>query len=111
MLPEDANHMVELCRQIAREKDIRKLKRLIDDLHVMLRRKLEELRRGRDAAMPSSERYLRFQNLDAQQPSIKAQCSACGKDFKSEIKMGERLDDVLFRVRASYNAHECESRH
>jgi hypothetical protein len=59
--------------------------------------------------MPSSDRYLRFENLDMAQPKINAQCSACGKEFNSEVRAGERIDDVLFRIRAAYNAHECRS--
>lgn len=110
MMPEDANHMVELCRRIARERDIRKLKRWIEELHVMLRRKLEELRRGNEAAMPSPNRYLRFQNLDVQEPSIRAQCSACGQEFRGEIKQGDQIVDVIQRMRREYNLHECHSR-
>lgn len=59
--------------------------------------------------MSATARYLQFANLDTRQPDIHAQCSACGKEFQSEVKLGEHVDDVLVRIRKEYNQHECRS--
>lgn len=59
--------------------------------------------------MAAAARYLQFAILDIQQPDIYAQCSACGKEFRSEVKPGEHVDDVLVRIRDEYNEHVCRS--
>ena len=59
--------------------------------------------------MSSTTRYLHFDNLDMQQPDINANCSACGKEFRSEVKPGEHVNDVLVRIRKAYNEHTCGS--
>ena len=59
--------------------------------------------------MQTVERYLHFDNIDMGQPYISSWCSWCGKTFCAEPKPGERVDDVLLRIRAEFNAHVCES--
>jgi hypothetical protein len=41
------------------------------------------------------------------QPEIVAECSDCGQEFRDLPKDGERIDDLLFRVRARFDAHVC----
>ena len=55
-----------------------------------------------------TERYLRFENIDLQKPDIYAWCSACGMQFMAIPKAGERLDDLLHRMRDAFNAHQCD---
>jgi hypothetical protein len=38
---------------------------------------------------------------------IKGMCSACGRLFIGEFKTGERTDDVLLRMRADFDGHDC----
>jgi hypothetical protein len=51
--------------------------------------------------------YLHFDNIDMQKPDISSQCSHCGRTFKVELQAGERVDDVLLRIRAQFNIHQC----
>ena len=44
MTPEDRDHMVELCKRIARETDPRKLAPLIRELNEVIQSKIRELR-------------------------------------------------------------------
>ena len=57
--------------------------------------------------MSTSDRYLHFENLDMAQPTISSQCSCCGQTFAAEPKPGETIDDVLLRIRAEFNSHQC----
>ena len=57
--------------------------------------------------MYTVERYLQFDNIDMEQPYISSRCSQCGQEFRAEPKRGERVDDVLLRIRAEFNAHGC----
>ena len=57
--------------------------------------------------MQAVKRYLHFDNIDLEQPDISSQCSQCGETFQAGPKLGEELDDVIFRIRAEYDAHEC----
>ena len=59
--------------------------------------------------MHTVERYLHFDNIDMDQPDISSRCSWCGQTFCAEPKRGERVDDVLLRIRAEFNAHVCET--
>ena len=59
--------------------------------------------------MPHSERYLHFDNIDMDEPVISSRCSHCGSEFAASPEAGERVDDVLLRIRAEFNAHLCES--
>lgn len=38
---------------------------------------------------------------------IKGVCSACNRLFIAESKPGEQMDDVLLRMRADFDAHDC----
>ncbi len=38
---------------------------------------------------------------------IKGICSVCKKLFIEEFKPGERMDEVLLRMRADFDAHDC----
>ena len=58
--------------------------------------------------MTSTDRYLHFDNIDMDKPVINAQCSRCKREFTATPKAGERIDDVLLRIRGEFNAHECE---
>jgi hypothetical protein len=60
--------------------------------------------------MTSVDRYLHFDNIDMEQPEISSQCSHCGRTFEAEPRPGERVDDVLLRIRREYNSHECHER-
>jgi hypothetical protein len=55
----------------------------------------------------SVDRYLQFANIDMQTPDISSQCSHCGQTFKAEPTPGERVDDVLLRIRAQFDSHSC----
>jgi hypothetical protein len=57
-----------------------------------------------------SKRYLHFDNLDMSEPMISAQCSECQKQFNAVPKENERIDDLLMRIRAAYEAHICYGR-
>jgi hypothetical protein len=57
--------------------------------------------------MLTVDRYLHFDNIDMEKPDIKSQCSRCGQAFTAEPKPGERVDDVLLRIRAEFNSHQC----
>ncbi|HKV79601.1 MAG TPA: hypothetical protein VJP02_15745 [Candidatus Sulfotelmatobacter sp.] len=56
--------------------------------------------------MPSA-RYLQFDTIDARSAEVSSRCSACGQEFRAEIKLGERIVDVIQRIREEYNKHEC----
>jgi len=58
--------------------------------------------------MTPSNRYLRFQTIDVNDPNILASCSQCGKEFAAEPQSEESIEDVLRRVRAQFEAHKCE---
>ena len=55
----------------------------------------------------TSDRYLHFDNIDMEQPNISSRCSQCGQTFNAEPKEGERVDGILLRIRAEFNAHQC----
>jgi len=57
--------------------------------------------------MITADRYLQFDNIDMQKPYISSRCSHCEQTFKAEPKTGERVDDVLLRIRAEFNSHRC----
>lgn len=58
--------------------------------------------------MTSSDRYLHFDNIDMDEPVISSRCSCCAREFAANPKRGERVDDLLMRIRAEFNAHECQ---
>lgn len=61
----------------------------------------------RKLAVAGVDRYLHFDNIDMRKPDISSQCSHCGQTFKAEPKPGERVDDVLLRIRAQFDSHLC----
>lgn len=52
-------------------------------------------------------RTLQFFEKVEQGNPIKAVCSACSRVFIAESKPGERMDDILLRMRADFDAHDC----
>jgi hypothetical protein len=59
--------------------------------------------------MTSLDRYLHFDNIDMDESVISARCSRCSYEFAASPKAGERVDDVLLRIRHEFNAHECQT--
>jgi len=57
--------------------------------------------------MTRQDRYLQFDNIDIEKPDISSRCSRCGQEFSTKPKPGERVDDVLLRIRAEFDAHKC----
>lgn len=57
--------------------------------------------------MSTKNRYLQFDNIDMEKPDISSRCSGCGREFTAEPKVAERVDDVLLRLRAEFEAHNC----
>lgn len=51
--------------------------------------------------------YLRFNNLDLKQTKITAHCSLCDRQFKDEVRAGERTEDTVLRIRREYEEHTC----
>ena len=50
MTPEDRNRMLDLCKRIARETDLKKLAECIDELNGLIQAKIRELRDNRKAS-------------------------------------------------------------
>jgi len=57
--------------------------------------------------MQTSGRYLHFDNIDVDLPDITSRCSRCRQSFKAEPEPGEKVDDVLLRIRGQFNSHQC----
>jgi len=58
--------------------------------------------------MPKTDRYLRFGNLELKPGgSVSASCSACGRPFTGTTGSGDKIDEVLIRMRAEFDAHTC----
>ena len=55
--------------------------------------------------MPSA-RYLQFDTIDVRSSELSSRCNACGKEFRAEVKFGERIVDVIQRIREKYNKHQ-----
>ena len=47
-----------------------------------------------------------FEKMEMEKP-IKGICSVCKKPFIAESKPGERMDGLLLRMRADFDAHDC----
>ncbi len=47
-----------------------------------------------------------FEKLKEGSP-IRGICSACNRLFTAESKPGERIDELLVRMRADFEAHDC----
>lgn len=60
--------------------------------------------------MLAEHRYLQIERIDLQEPDISSRCSQCGRQFYAAANLTEKLEDVLDRIRAQYEAHcvkEC----
>jgi hypothetical protein len=58
--------------------------------------------------MAKTERYLEFGNLDLRSnQTIIAACSSCGRTFLGNLNPGERVDEVLLRMRSEFEDHSC----
>jgi uncharacterized C2H2 Zn-finger protein len=57
--------------------------------------------------MTIRDAYLDFDKIDMEEPEISSRCSRCGQVFRAEPQPGERVDDVLLRMRAEFEAHQC----
>ena len=56
----------------------------------------------------AEHRYLHFDTFDLREPDISSRCSQCGQQFNATAKPTEKLEDVIDRIRAQYDAHKCE---
>ncbi|HVI06718.1 MAG TPA: hypothetical protein VND65_00345 [Candidatus Binatia bacterium] len=56
--------------------------------------------------MTKERRYLQFGNLEAGE-LVYAQCSACDRMFLARPANEDRIDDLILRVRAEFDAHHC----
>lgn len=59
-----------------------------------------------DAMSELTRSFQFFEKMEQEKP-IKGICSVCKKLFVAESKPGERIDEVLLRMRADFDAHEC----
>jgi hypothetical protein len=56
--------------------------------------------------MSEARTFQFFETVEQGKP-IKGACSACSRLFIAEPKPGERTDEVLLRMRADFDAHDC----
>jgi hypothetical protein len=73
-----------------------------------------KIRAGEETEWPSftmstQPRYLQFDNIDLGKPDISCRCSRCGQEFSAEPKPTEHIDDVLLRIRADFESHNCKA--
>ncbi|MGB9198502.1 MAG: hypothetical protein WCB53_16395 [Terriglobales bacterium] len=61
--------------------------------------------------MSKSTRTFQFFEKIEQGNPVKGVCSACSRLFVAESKPAERMDDVLLRMRADFEAHDCYETH
>ncbi len=58
--------------------------------------------------MAKPERYLRFGNVDISGGEmVNAVCNFCGRTFIGKPNPGDRVDDVVLRMRSDFEAHHC----
>ena len=57
--------------------------------------------------MASKEPYRNSDNIDIEKSDIHSCCKACGKEFTVTPRPGERIEDVLSRLRKEYDSHKC----
>jgi hypothetical protein len=62
---------------------------------------------SRRNAVTTTSRYLHFDNIELARVHVHANCSCCGRDFAAEPMPGERNEEVVLRVRAAFNKHDC----
>ena len=60
---------------------------------------------GKDV-MLTAERYLHFDNIDMSGGQIVSCCIVCGMEFGDAPRPGEHVDELLLRIRASFDAHD-----
>ena len=59
--------------------------------------------------MHEGARYLHFDNFMQQGAPIYAICNRCNREFVGVYRLpDERTDEVLLRMRAEFEAHQCE---
>jgi hypothetical protein len=51
--------------------------------------------------------YPRPDNIDIDKSDIHSCCKACGREFTVTPRAGERIEEVLSRLRDEYNSHNC----
>lgn len=51
-------------------------------------------------------RFLEFEKIEQGAP-IEARCSDCDRLFRVSPKPGDRTDDLLLRLRAEFESHDC----
>ena len=56
--------------------------------------------------MSESRTFQFFETMEPGKP-IKGVCSVCSRLFIAEPKPGEQMDEVLLRMRAEFDAHDC----
>ena len=59
--------------------------------------------------MSTCDRYLHFDDIDMDWPGISSRCSQRGQTFNAEANAAERVDEVLLRIRADFNATDARS--
>ncbi len=57
--------------------------------------------------MAKQDRYLQFSLIEAGRP-VHGWCSVCGRQFYASPQPGERTDDVILRLRADFDRHDCK---
>lgn len=56
--------------------------------------------------METEHPYLQFERIEVGQ-QVLSECSMCKRAFQAVPKPNERTDDVLLRIRAEFDAHDC----
>jgi hypothetical protein len=57
--------------------------------------------------MSEHPRTFQFFEKLVQGSPIKGTCSSCNKLFIAESSLGEPIDEVMLRMRADFDAHDC----
>jgi len=57
----------------------------------------------------TSKRDLYFDRIDMDHADISSRCTRCEKQFSAQPTPGERVDDVLLRIRDEFEAHACRA--
>jgi len=52
-------------------------------------------------------RYLHFDAVNLDPPYVVSRCSQCGQEFSVDPKPGEKMDELMLRIRADFEAHQC----
>lgn len=59
--------------------------------------------------MIRADRHLHFDVIDMQTEHVMSQYSLGQKKFTAQPKPGERVDDLLLRIRDEFNIHQCHT--